>query len=106
MSLLVVLDSVRSFRIDGRVAETTMRAVPDRRSGTLCLPNGCEIRRWFASVCVTAVGGLPSNVKSDVVRPSCSNAIVRDVNSAFGASAVTSSVPSSPATRSGFTIVN
>ena len=91
-----VLVRVRRFRNDGRVAVTTMRAVPACSSGTLCLPSGREIRIWLRSTAVTLASLLTvalaapagaSRAKSGTLLPFCSSAIVSVVNLAFGACA-------------------
>ena len=104
MSFAALVESVRRFRNDGRVAETTIRAVPDRSSGTLCLPMGrVMVTRSGAAgdvVAALACSG-ESSAKSGIDFPFCSTATVSAENRAPGASADTRRVPAWPITRSG-----
>ena len=105
-SLLAALDSVRSFRNDGRVAETTMRAAPACKLGHALLaerPRHAQVARDRSAVTVAAC--VASSAKSGIVRPFCSSAIVSAVSRPPGASTVTSSVPVWPTRRSGLSMV-
>ena len=104
MSFAALVESVRKFRNDGRVAETTIRAAPDFSSGTLSLPTGRVIViRSGAAGDVTAIFACSaaSSEKRGIDLPFCSSATVSALNLAFGASAVTTSVPAWPIALSG-----
>ncbi len=94
------------LRMTGRPAVTTMRPVPDARSGTVCLPISCVMRTL--SLPSWAICALPgsSRLKSGVTLPFCSNATrIGFISAASGAVMVIWSGVAVPTNFSGFSMV-